>query len=116
MNTSMSRQKNSSQTKSAIAACPVKGITAEIKTLLDQQFPLDHGSHHDAVCYSMYYQNLMVHMNDGSAAGLLNPDHLHEVAGRKSEPEAILLDNDRYAIEINLNKQGCSCLVALHEH
>lgn len=93
----------------------VTQATEESKELLDQEFPLKRGSHKDADSYSMYYQNLVVHLNDGTATGLEHPAELIEACGRKAEPEAIVLENEHLHAEIEFDCHGKTRAIALEE-
>lgn len=100
-----------------VTACQFEGIHAanDIYDLLDSEFPLNHGSHKDADSYAMYYDNIVVYLKNGMATGLANPAELIEVFGRRSEPDAIILQNDHLRAEIEFDKCGCPNCIALQE-
>jgi len=76
------------------------------KDFLDNNYPLKEGSHHEAVSYMVYFQNLLVILADGSTTGLQHPKQFVGKNGPTNEPESIMLDHDGMLIEIQFNANG----------
>jgi len=79
---------------------------AMAKHFLDQTFPLQEGSHEDAISYLVYYNNVMVVMADGSTTGLLSPAHFCALSGSPENPESIALSKHALRAELVFNKNG----------
>lgn len=73
------------------------------KAFLDKCFPLKKGSHQDAKHYELYYNNLMVVLNNGEMVGLEKPGQLIALNGPRSNPESILLINNGLHVQLNMN-------------
>ncbi|WOT03686.1 malate synthase [Shewanella youngdeokensis] len=76
------------------------------KLFLDMKFPLATGSHQDACSYVVYYQQLLIFMKDGTQTGLRYPKQFVALNGHKSEPTAILLNDNGVHVELNFGRQG----------
>ncbi|WOT03685.1 malate synthase [Shewanella youngdeokensis] len=76
------------------------------KSFLDNKFPLASGSHKDACSYVVYYQQLLVFMKDGSQTGLRYPKQFVALNGHKSEPTAILLNDNGVHVELNFDTKS----------
>lgn len=83
-----------------------ESVIAYAKEFLDECFPLKKGSHKDATSYSLYYQNLIISLNDGSSTGLAKPGQMVAVNGAKADPESILLRNNGLHVEIEFDRHG----------
>ena len=83
-----------------------KHVVAYARELLDDIFPLNHGSHHDVTSYLVYYQHLLACFEDGSTSGLASPKQFVGFGGSKSEPDALLLRNHGLHVEIQINRNG----------
>jgi len=81
-------------------------VAGMAKEFLDASFPLNEGSHKDAVSYLVYYHNLMVILADGSTTGLKNPGQFTGKNGPKSEPDSILLRHHDLYVEIQFDRNG----------
>ena len=80
------------------------------KQFLDNKFPLDSGSHQDVCSYVVYYQHLLAFFKDGSQSGLRQPCQFVALSGHKSEPTAILLQDQGVHVEVNFDRSsqmGC---------
>ncbi|MCC5826332.1 malate synthase [Alkalimonas sp.] len=80
----------------------VQQVMAYSKGLLDKLFPLTEGSHRDVCQYEVYYQHLLAYFADGRKAGLQQPGQFVALCGRKSAPDAIVLEHDGRHVEISL--------------
>ncbi|MBR7888738.1 malate synthase G [Marinomonas sp. A79] len=87
---------------------PARGdeVIAKAKAFLDEVFPLETGSHKDVSSYMVYYHHLLAFFEDGTQAGLKQPNQLVAVNGQRSEPEAILLRNNGLHVEIQFDRNG----------
>ncbi|MCB5160886.1 malate synthase G [Marinomonas algarum] len=87
---------------------PARGdaVIAKAKAFLDETFPLETGSHQDVSSYMVYYNHLLAFFEDGSQAGLKQPNQLVGVNGQRSEPEAVLLKNNGLHVEIQFDRNG----------
>lgn len=87
---------------------PIRGaqVIHLAKDFLDECFPLTMGSHHDANCYMVYFQHLLVYFADGSHCGLQQPNQLVALVGPHSEPSSILLKNNGLHVEIQFERGG----------
>lgn len=81
-------------------------ITAAGRDLLDAAFPLAGASHRDAATYLIYFQHLLVILENGESCGLENPAQLIGFNGSAYEPESIQLRNGELQIELQLCKHG----------
>lgn len=78
----------------------------DAKAFLDEQFPLESGSHKDVKSYVVYYHHLLAFFNDGSQSGLVNPKHFVALCGHKCEPDSIVFKRNNFHVEIAINKKG----------
>lgn len=77
------------------------------KRFLDEQCPLDNGSHLNTTHYVVYYNHLMAFFPDGSHCGLQQPSQFVALCGHKDDPTAILLKkSDGLHIELTFNRCG----------
>lgn len=84
------------------ANAEIKTIAASGRDLLDEVFPLAGASHRDAVTYLIYFQHLLVILENGQSCGLENPAQLIGFNGSSYEPESIQLRNGELEIELQL--------------
>ena len=75
--------------------------------LLDRFAPLCRGSHRKVTAYGIYYQHLVVRLDDGTTTGLKRATDFLEAYGRRAEPESIVLGCEEFSAEIELTQQGC---------
>ena len=85
----------------------VQQVTAYSKSFLDKVCPLTEGSHQDVCQYEVYYQHLLAFFADGRKAGLKHPGQFVALCGRKSAPDAIVLNDLGRHIEISLTHGQC---------
>ena len=87
---------------------PARGekVIAYGRDFLDKNFPLDNASHHDATCYMVYYNHLIVLFEDGSQSWLKKPSQFVALAGHKSDPESILLKNNGLHVELQFGRKN----------
>ncbi len=78
-------------------------LISNCKEYLDDCFPLNKGSHTEAVSYMAYYQNLLVILADGRTTGLRYPQQFILKEGRSESPDTILLANNRTQARVTLN-------------
>jgi malate synthase len=88
-----------------------------VKSFLDQNFPLDGGSHQEVASYYVYYCNLMVCFKDGRLSGLQKPSQFVALGGHKDSPEALVFKNDTGShLELTLGKRrGADGLVTISD-
>lgn len=79
---------------------------AYAKKILDQYFPLSHGSHQNVCSYVIYYKQLLAFFADGSQSGLAQPRQFVALTGHKCEPSSIVLKNNGFHVEISLDRRG----------
>ncbi len=79
-------------------------VIDRVRSLLDSYFPLDSGSHADAVSYAVSGGGLRVGLPDGQSAGLANPEQFAGYTGRKSAPETVLLQKHGLHIELVIDR------------
>lgn len=84
----------------------IETVAASGRDLLDEAFPLAGASHRDAVTYLIYFQHLLVILENGESCGLENPAQLIGFNGSSYEPEAIQLRNGELEVELQLCKHG----------
>ncbi|MGS0682889.1 malate synthase [Shewanella sp. 125m-7] len=88
------------------------------KTFLDAKFPLAKGSHKNACSYVVYYQQLLIFMADGTQTGLRQPKQFVALNGHKSEPTAILLNDNGTHVELTFDRKkenGCEDLANIKD-
>ncbi|KAF7764113.1 malate synthase [Pseudoalteromonas citrea] len=95
-------------TRSNLEDTPLSCQKLELaKRLLDEQCPLDNGSHSQTTHYVVYYNHLMAFFADGSHCGLKHPNQFVALCGHKDDPTAILLKkSDGLHIELTFNRCG----------
>jgi malate synthase len=76
------------------------------KDFLDQNFPLDNGSHHDVLNYLVYYQHVIAFFTDGSKTGLKESNQFVALDGSKSEPTYLLLKNNGLHVGLVIDRHG----------
>lgn len=99
-------ERNESQFVEGNAQQRAKQVVAKAKDFLDETFPLDKGSHHDATSYLVYYRHLLVSFADGRQTGLKAPSQFVAFNGEVNDPESILLKNNGLHVEIKLDRNG----------
>lgn len=76
------------------------------RDFLDQIFPLNHGSHRDVTCYTVYFQHLLAYFEDGTSAGLLTPAQFAGFSGDINAPSSVLFKNNGLHVELQINRAG----------
>ena len=84
---------------------PVRGqkVIDYGRDLLDTAAPLDNASHHQVTGYQVRKQRLIVSLENGSQAHLLNPEQFVGYLGSAENPASILLQNNRLHLEIQVD-------------
>jgi malate synthase len=77
-------------------------VIAYARAFLDENAPLDHGSHADATKYGVEQGQLVVTLKDGKS-GLANPEQFAGYQGDAKEPTAILLKHNDLHFEIQID-------------
>ncbi|SAK50868.1 malate synthase G [Caballeronia fortuita] len=77
-------------------------VIAYARAFLDDNAPLDHGSHADATRYSVEQGKLVVTLKDGKT-GLANAEQFAGYQGDAKEPAAILLKHNDLHFEIQID-------------
>jgi len=85
---------------------PVRGahVIARARALLDEVAPLAHGSHADAICYSLIPSGLAVTLRDGSTTGLRDPAAFAGYRGDAAALSAVLLSHHGLHVEIQIDR------------
>ncbi|KXU82042.1 malate synthase G [Caballeronia megalochromosomata] len=78
-------------------------VIAYARAFLDDNAPLDHGSHADATKYSVEQGKLVVTLKDGAKTGLANAEQFAGFQGDAKEPSAILLKHNDLHFEIQID-------------
>ncbi|WP_250516582.1 malate synthase G [Caballeronia sp. INDeC2] len=78
-------------------------VIAYARAFLDDNAPLDHGSHADATKYSVEQGKLVVTLKDGGKSGLANAEQFAGYQGDAKEPSAILLKHNDLHFEIQID-------------
>jgi malate synthase len=79
------------------------------KRYLDENCPLDNGTHIEVTHYVVYFNHLMAFFADGSHCGLKSPKQFVALCGHREEPSALLLKkDDGLHIEITFNRCGAT--------
>ncbi len=87
---------------------PVRGerVIAYARDVLDDAAPLAEGSHADVASYRVEDGQLVVAMQDGAVTGLTAPHQFAGYRGDADQPEAILLENNKLHLEIQIDPQS----------
>ena len=92
---------------SSLNEARIQQMMAYSKQFLDKVFPLSKGSHKDVRSYVVYYQHLLAFFEDGSQAGLKNPQQFVALSGHKEDPSSVVLKNDQgFHVEVIFNPNG----------
>ncbi|MGB2079057.1 MAG: malate synthase G, partial [Vibrio sp.] len=83
-----------------------KHVIDYAKTFLDENFPLEQGSHHDVSAYCVYFHHLLACFPDGTQTGLAQPCQFVASSNPDVEPTSIVLKNNGLHIEMIVNRQG----------
>lgn len=85
---------------------PVRGdrVIAFGRRFLDDNLPLDHGSHADSTAYWLNDGALQVSLNDGSTATLANPAQLKGYCGEPSSPSALVFEHNHLHFELQIDR------------
>lgn len=78
----------------------------EAAQMLDQVFPLHHGSHQDVASYLVYYDHLLAMFKNGTSSGLKTPRQLLDYTGHKTNPTSITLGCQDLSVEVELTSEG----------
>jgi malate synthase len=70
--------------------------------ILDQDFPLQNGSHKDVKEYVIYFCHMMAFFEDGSHCGLAYSKQFVAFSGHKEKPESIVLKGNNRLVEVIL--------------
>ncbi|KRE65494.1 MULTISPECIES: malate synthase G [Micrococcaceae] len=81
---------------------PARGqvVVSYVRGLLNEFFPLTHGSHTDSVGYTVRDGALTVELSDGAITGLIEPELFSGYRGKATSPSAILLLHHGLHLEI----------------
>jgi malate synthase len=74
------------------------------RDFLDEHFPLDKGSHRDAVAYVPTRAGLEVKLDDGATSALKNPHAFRGFQGDSASPSVLLLEHHGLHVEIHIDK------------
>ncbi|MFB9275553.1 malate synthase G [Cohnella cellulosilytica] len=87
---------------------PVRGekVVAFAKTFLDETFPLDGGSHRDAVAYAIRGGRLQADLAGGASVGLRNPEQFAGYQGSPASPESVLLRHHGLHADIRIDRDS----------
>lgn len=83
-----------------------KHVIEYAKEFLDQNFPLEQGSHKDVSAYCVYFHHLLACFPDGTQIGLEKPCQFVASSNPDVEPTSIVLKNNGLHIEMIINRQG----------
>jgi len=85
---------------------PTRGakVVAFVRQFLDEHFPLQAGSHRDAVAYRISARGLDVQMHDGSQTPLRDSAALAGYQGTGSEPRVLLLVHHGLHVEVHVDR------------
>jgi malate synthase len=85
---------------------PVRGdkVIAYGRNLLDQVVPLEKGSHHDALAYTIDHGQLTVSLQDGSVTGLKAPEKFVGYNGDPAAPSSILFKNNNLHLDVLIDR------------
>ncbi|RKF12835.1 malate synthase G [Alginatibacterium sediminis] len=81
-------------------------VIGQAKRLLDQHFPLQTGSHQDAISYSILDDKLQVGFVDGSFSALSKVEQCLGFTGDAQQPKTLLLRNNGLHWELQFDAQG----------
>lgn len=81
-------------------------ISLKPSEILDQNFPLQNGSHKDVKEYLIYFCHVMAFFEDGSHCGLAYSKQFVAFSGHKEKPESIVLKGNNRLIEVILKHRG----------
>ena len=81
-----------------------KKVIAFARAFLDEAVPLQHGSHHDVLAYSIVDGRLVAVLTDGGRTGLRTPGKFAGFRGEAVAPSAILLVNHGLHIELHIDR------------
>jgi malate synthase len=99
---------NSHQLKNGKEFNPLRGqaVIDKAKDFLDEQFPLNIGSHHDVSSYLVYYQHLLAFFPDGNKSGLKKVCQFVAFDGSKNGPSYLLLKNHGLHVGLQIDRNG----------
>ena len=83
-----------------------QAVIDNAKDFLDEQFPLNTGSHHEVTSYLVYYQHLLAFFADGTECGLKDPCQFVAFDGSKNSPTYLLLKNNGLHIGLHIDRTG----------
>ena len=85
---------------------PIRGakVVAYARQFLDQAAPLLKASYSDVVAYTVVDNKLAVKLTDGSTTGLVDEKQFVGYQGETSAPSSILLRNNGFHIDIEIDK------------
>jgi len=79
-------------------------VIAFARDFLDEHFPLDGGTHHEAAAYRLAARGLEVQLKNGRPAGLRNPAAFRGYQGDPSAPTALLLVHHGLHVELRVDR------------
>lgn len=75
-------------------------VVSYCRDFLDQHFPLDNGSHHNATGYKNNGGTLEIQLDSGTAAKLASPDQFKGYNGDTASPDSVLLGKNNLHAEL----------------
>jgi len=78
-------------------------VIALAREFLDQAAPLAQGSHRDSTAYVIADGRLLIELKDGTRTSLAQPEKFVGYQGEAAQPRAILLQNNKLHIEIQID-------------
>ena len=94
-------------TQDSAAYNPARGqkVIAHVRTLLDEHFPLAHGTHADTTAYFVAEGNLQASTEDGSTTALAKQSQFIGYTGNQSAPQTVLLQKHGLHLELLIDPQ-----------
>ena len=88
------------------SAFQVMDNDASVMQMLDERFPLDHGSHADVKEYVVYFRHIMAYFADGTHCGLAQPKQFVALCGHIESPDSIVLRENDLHVELKFDRKG----------
>jgi malate synthase len=88
------------------SAFQVMDNSEAVMKMLDERFPLDHGSHADVKEYVVYFRHIMAYFADGTHCGLAQPKQFVALCGHIESPDSIVLRENDLHVEIKFDRKG----------
>lgn len=80
-------------------------VIAWARKFLDDNAPLEHGSHADSAGYAIVNDSLLVTMKDGTSTGLAVPEDFAGYTGSEADPETVLFVDNGLHFEIVIDRE-----------